>query len=445
MKKLLLALLVAVSHNCNAQIINTIAGTGILSYSGDGGAAIVANLNVPQGLAIDTLGNIYVCDILNHRIRKINELGVISTFAGTGSMGFSGDGGPATAAQLNTPYNITLDRYGNVYVADGDNNRIRKINCSGIISTIAGNGSSGYSGDGGAATIAALFHPSGIVVDSSMTVFFTDARNNRVRKISSSGIITTIAGSGLAGFSGDGGAATAAIIDYPVGIFLDHDHTIYFADYNNSRIRKIDTLGIISTVAGTGSRMYSGDGGAATAAGLNRPWGIASDGSGCIYIADEFNYRVRKISSTGIIQTIAGTGSSGYSGDGGTATAADIGTPIGIAVDNYNNVYFSDGGGGRVRKIFTASATSTISGHNQNALKIFPIPAKGICNIELPEIVDEANIRLMDLTGKVVIAKTNYELGMRKIVLNIENIIPGYYLIAVKCSDKIYSAPVMIE
>ena len=253
MKKLLLALLVAVSHNCNAQIINTIAGTGILSYSGDGGAAIVANLNVPQGLAIDTLGNIYVCDILNHRIRKINELGVISTFAGTGSMGFSGDGGPATAAQLNTPYNITLDRYGNVYVADGDNNRIRKINCSGIISTIAGNGSSGYSGDGGAATIAALFHPSGIVVDSSMTVFFTDARNNRVRKISSSGIITTIAGSGLAGFSGDGGAATAAIIDYPVGIFLDHDHTIYFADYNNSRIRKIDTLGIISTVAGTGS------------------------------------------------------------------------------------------------------------------------------------------------------------------------------------------------
>jgi len=284
-----------------AQIISTIAGNGTQNYSGDGGAATAAELNFPTATAVDAGGNVYIADFDNNRIRAVNIFsGKISTFAGTGSSGFSGDGGPATSAELYLPIGVTVDSYGNLYIADFFNNRVRKvIRSTGKIITIAGNGTSGYSGDGGPATSAELNSPTGVTVDNLGNVYIADFYENRVRKVNAAGIISTFAGNGTAGFSGDGGPATSAELNSPSVVALDGSGNVYIADTHNNRIRIVNSAGTINTFAGNGTAGFSGDGGLATAAEMINPTGVAVDILGNVYIADLDNNRIREVYAGG--------------------------------------------------------------------------------------------------------------------------------------------------
>jgi sugar lactone lactonase YvrE len=284
--------------NVSSGDISTFAGTGIGGSTGDGKPATSAQLGGPTGLALDSSGNLYISEYDGNRIRKIDGVsGNISTIAGTGNFSTSGDGGPATSASLFNPNGLALDSSGNVYVAS-DDAAIRMINVSsGNISRVAGNGNSGFSGDGGSATLAKLYFPHGCAVDSSGNVYIADSANNRVRMVNvSSGIISTVTGNGSQVYSGDGGPAVNATVNYPEGVALDSSGNLYISDFRNNVIRKVDIVsGIISTVAGNGSQGYSGDGGLATSATLHRPTAIAFDSSGNYYIVDEYNYVIRKV------------------------------------------------------------------------------------------------------------------------------------------------------
>ncbi|MFB5761966.1 cadherin-like beta sandwich domain-containing protein [Paenibacillus medicaginis] len=350
------------AHAASSGAISTAAGNGTSGYSGDGGAATTAQLANPTGVATDSSGNLYIADYANNRVRKVDSSGNISTVAGTGSEGYSGDGRAATTAQLNNPFGVAVDNSGNLYIADFNNNRIRKVDSLGNISTVAGTGSEGYSGDGRAATTAQLAGPTGVAVDNSGNLYIADFMNNRIRKVDSSGNISTVAGTGENGYSGDGGAATTAQLSDPQGVAVDSSGNLYIADRGNNRIRKVDSSGNISTVAGTGEWGYSGDGGAATTAQLYYPFDVAVDSSGNLYIADAINQRIRKVDSLGNISTVAGTGEAGYSGDGGAATTAQLNNPFGVAVDNSGNLYIADFNNNRIRKVGLTSSNVNLSG-----------------------------------------------------------------------------------
>jgi sugar lactone lactonase YvrE len=276
--------------------IATIAGNGTAGYSGDGNGANCAELHWPAGVAVDGSGNVYIGDFINQVVRKVTPSGIISTFAGNGIRGYSGDGGAAISAELNAPVGVAVDGSGNVYIVDDNNNRIRKVTvATGIISTIAGNGTGGYNGDGIAATAAELYQPSGVAVDGFGNVYIGDAANERIRKVNTSGIISTFAGDGVPGYNGDGIAATDAKLETPTGVAVDASGNVYIVDDQNLRIRKVNTSGTISTIAGNGTGGYNGDGIAATSAELNSPTGVAVDSSGNVYIADYFNFRIREV------------------------------------------------------------------------------------------------------------------------------------------------------
>ena len=433
--------------------IITIAGTGEFGFSGDGGQAVEAELRNPYGVAVDSAGNVYIADTGNQRIRKVDSTGTITTIAGTGEFGFSGDGGPAAAARLAFPDGVAVDSAGNLYIADTGNRRIRKLTPGGgstppnptgpavtlpgkppaptvsaatpnsltvewmepentgpaitdydvqyreggsggftdaqhegtaltatltglspdtvyevqvrarnatgtgawsesgegrtspqesgegrtspqqTITTIAGTGRFGFSGDGGPAVEAELYNPAGVAVDSAGNVYIADSRTDRIRKVDSTGTITTIAGTGRFGFSGDGGPAVEAELFNPAGVAVDSAGNVYIADSWNQRIRKIDSTGTITTIAGTGEFGFSGDGGQAVEAeDLRNPRGVAVDSAGNVYIADVSDHRIRKVDSTGTITTIAGTGRFGFSGDGGPAVEAELYNPAGTEV-----------------------------------------------------------------------------------------------------------------
>ncbi|HXB13988.1 MAG TPA: hypothetical protein VNZ45_18505, partial [Bacteroidia bacterium] len=348
--------------------INTVAGNGAPGYSGDGGQATASQINGPYGIYGDASGNIYIPDGLNQRVRIVNSGGVINTFAGNGTGAFSGDGGQASSAELNAPSAIIGDAAGNIYIADGSNERIRKVIPSGFINTIAGNGTAGYSGDGGQASAAELNFPAGVAMDASGNMYIADLLNQRIRKISVSGRITTIAGNGVSGFSGDGGQATNAQLANPFGVAVDPAGNIYIADQFNNRIREVSSSGIINTIAGTGVGSYSGDAGQATAATLNRPFDVSLDAAGNIYIADYANNRIRKIDKTGIINTIAGNGAASFSGDGGPATAASLHGPTGISLDASDNLYITDQANARIRELFILCTTTATMGSQSNVL-----------------------------------------------------------------------------
>lgn len=352
-------------------IISTVAGTGSKGYGGDGGPATAAKLNQPYGVNVDSGGNVYIADYGNSRIRKITTDGIINTVAGIGTglgsnSGYSGDGGPATAAQLAGPMAVAIDRSGNLYIADFGNNKVRKITPAGIISTIAGTGSRDYGGDGGLAT-AAMLNPSGIAIDTASNLYIADQANNRIRKITTDGVITTVAGNGTYGGNGDGGLATAAQLGHPYGVAIDSASNLYIADYGNCRIRKVTPAGVISTVVGNGSKGYSGDGGSATAAQISNPYAVAVDSAGSIYIADNENRRIRKVTSDGVIRTVAGTGSSGKRlyGDDGPATEATL-FPYGVFIDSENNLLIADVGGMAIRKVTADGVIRTIAGNGSN-------------------------------------------------------------------------------
>lgn len=343
--------------------ITTVAGTGSAGFSGEGELATDVQINHPADIILDGSGNLYIADFGNHRVRKVDSDNKITTVAGSDYVGYAGDEGAATSAQLNYPQGVALDGAGNLYIADYSNKRLRKVDSGGTITTVAGNGSKGYSDDGGAAMAAQLYYPAGVAVDRLGNLYIASLDNQRIHKVDSSGIITTVAGNGSIGYSDDGGLATAARLNYPLYLGLDGTGNLYFADSDNNRIRKVDSNGVITTVAGTGSRGFSGDGGAATSAQLDIPAGVALDGSGNLYIADHDNHRIRKVAPNGIITTVAGTGSGGYSGDGGMATVAELFYPKGLAADKAGNLYIADSYNNRVRKVDTNGIITTVAGN----------------------------------------------------------------------------------
>ena len=340
-------------------IITTVAGNGNTGFSGDGGPATSASLNQPAGVAVDASQNIFIADRPNERIRKVSASGIITTVAGTGTAGFSGDGGPATSASLGYPASVAVDTSGNLFLADQPHTRSRQVSAAGgIITTVAGNGTTGFSGDGGPATSAFLDSPYGVAVDASGNLFIADYGNNRIRKVSASGIITTVAGNGTTGFSGDGGPATSASFSSPADVAVDSFGNLFIVDLGNNRIREVSASGIITTVAGAGTKGFSGDGGPATSASLNSPFGVAVDASGDLLIGDTLNSRIRKVSTSGIITTVAGNGTQGFSGEGGPATSASLSSPWGVAVDASGNLFIADFQNQRIREVSVSASTT---------------------------------------------------------------------------------------
>ena len=325
--------------------VNPFAGNGLLSRSGDGGPAIGAQLNAPLGVALGpaiSLGSaatVYIADTANNVVRRVAS-DVISTVAGTGTAGSSGDGNPATGAQLSGPQGLAVDSAGNLYIADTQNHRVRKV-AGGAISTVAGSGTAGFGGDGAAAGSAQLNAPFGVAVDAAGNLYIAEFGNNRVRKVSTNGNISTLAGNGVSGYGGDGGQATSAMINGPQGVAVDGSGNVYIADTANNRVRRVAPNGVITTVAGNGAAGFNGDGGSALNAQVGNPVAVAVDSVGNVFIADG-SARVRKLFLSGIITTIAGAGTRGYSGDGGSAPIASLNAPSALAVNAAGAVWVAD-------------------------------------------------------------------------------------------------------
>jgi len=397
---LFISLVVNLSLPGLAQTITTVAGIGQAGYSGDGGAATKARLYYPAGLVVDEEGDVFVADEHNNCIREIGVDGIITTVAGTGAKGYTGDGGPATKATLNQPTSVALDSKGNLYIADYENHCIRKVNKAGIISTFAGSGYDGFYGDGQVVDSADFSSPAGIAIDENDNIYIADQGNNRIRKIIKTGTIKSYAGNGNFGNTGDGHAATSANLSKPVSLAVDAAGNVYFTDAIFSVIRKIDKKGIITRVAGNESPEYSGDGGMATAAGLEMPWGIALDGSGNLYIADQTNARVRKVDKNGFITTCAGTGIAGNSGDGGEAKDTRLTNPGYLAIDFSGNLYISDRGANCIRKVTPSSLKQ-----KKHVYRLLPDPDQDFIEIVRAGDQDiQAEVNITSSTGKLVLS-----------------------------------------
>jgi sugar lactone lactonase YvrE len=361
----------SLSAFAQVDLITTVAGNGTQGFSGDGGLATSAELSAPQRIAVDLSGNLFIADFDVNRIRKVTPTGIISTVAGNGTMGYGGDGGSATSAMLSLPRDVAVDSAGNLFIADTGRSRIRKVTPDGIISTVAGSGNAGYSGDGGPATSAQIKNPDGVAVDSEGNLFIADSGNYRIRKVTPDGIIRTVAGNGNQGFSGDGGSAATAGFD-PIGVALDSEGNLFIADSNNGRVRKVTLDGIISTVAGNGcvpqsgiggysDKCFHGDGGPATSVSLPFLKGIALDSGGNLFIADSYFSRIRKVTPDGVISTIAGGGGCCAVGDGGPATSAQLTYPHGVAVDSEGNLFIADTQNMRIRKVTRISVQMNLT------------------------------------------------------------------------------------
>lgn len=349
-----------------SQTITTACGTGTAGYSGDNGPAANAQVDaIYSQICTDNAGNLYLADNGNNRIRKIAaSTGSITTIAGTGVYGFGGDNGPALSAQFANPDGIAIDNSGNIYVSDFNNNRIRMITSTGSVVTICGNGTASSSGDGGLATLATINGPGHLWLDFAGNLFITEYGGNRIRKIATTGTITTVMGNGTYTNAGDGGLATAATIAGPWEIVGDKTGNIYVASYQGSYIRKIATTGSVTAFAGiNGSPGFSGDNGPALSAQIGGITGLGINDAGDIFLADSANHRIRRVAVNGTITTVAGTGSLGFSGDGGSATAAQIKSPNGSLAFYGCTYYFIDAGNARIRKVVgttpTVSAVST--------------------------------------------------------------------------------------
>jgi sugar lactone lactonase YvrE len=363
--------------------ISAAVGTGTSGFSGDGAAAIDAEVNFPSAIVMDSSGNLYICDEGNYRIRKVDTSGNISTIAGDGTTGNTGDTAAATSAEIGSAAGIAVDSSGNIYFSDPAYQVIRKIATNGTITAFAGTGASGFTGDTTAYTIAynlannittvvvatsaEISTPTGIAVDSKGNVYFSDTGNNRIRRVSvTDSTITTVAGDGTGAYYGDGAGAIYSEINHPTAMVFDSSDNLYFADSLNHRIRKISAAdGTISTVAGFGEPGYAGDGGLAVNALLHYPSSLSVDSTGNLYIADQLNNRVRMVNTSGIISTIGGSGKFGNGGDGGEALDATMYFPCSVAVDPTGNVYLIDNLNDRIRLLtpdVVPSTTDTTTG-----------------------------------------------------------------------------------
>lgn len=450
-----------------AQNIYTYAGKTIWGFYGDGGPAVKAQLYNPTGVAIDAAGNVYIADSQNHRIRKVTPSGTITTIAGTGVAGFSGDSGLAINAKFYYPTDVAVDGAGNVYVADQYNNRIRMINPGGTITTVAGNGQQGFGGDNGPATKAKLNWPRTVAVDGAGNLFIADYYNCRIRKVTSTGTISTYCGTGVYGYNGNYQPRLSAQMSYPWGIDVDAAGNVYFSDCNNCYIRKIDVAGVVSVLAGTGTYGYSGDDDLAVFADLRDPGGLSVTASGVVYftdknsgkvrkvendtikgvagivchmcgtywgdgvnatstylffpydvcvdrstgdfyIADQNNQRIRRVAAgSNTISTIAGGGTGGYAGDGGSALNAEFDYPTGIDIDAAKNVYIADTYNSVIRKIDPTGVVTTIAGNGVAGYSGDNGPATAA------QLNQPYDVKYDQTTGNIYIAdKSNHRIRM---------------------------------
>ncbi len=441
---------VSLSSRLHAQVIITVSGITTEGYEGDGGLASHCQMHWPEAIALNDSNNIFIADADNNVIREIDGSGKIRTVvgsgfeSGTGEGGYGGDGGPASAARLNYPSGVAFDPAGNMYIADRRNSRIRMVNPAGVISTFAGNGTVGYTGDGAAASAAQLDSPTRVACDPSGNVYIADAGNNVIRMVTAAtGNIATIAGNGTAGFGGDGGAATMGILNGAQDMAIDPTGIIYIADYKNSRIRKVDLTGNISTFAGIAYPGYSGDSGMATNANLFEPTGIATDAAGNVYFSDFANARIRKIDAvTNIITTFAGDGIQGYGGDNGPAKAAKIYFPQGLAINSAGGVYICDKGNNRLRYASTTLATPATTA-SFVGLNVFPNPGDGQFTLHISSASDEkVQLILNNLAGqkvKEISANTN-----QNTILDL-NEPPGVYFISAVTAHGTVNSKVFIR
>jgi sugar lactone lactonase YvrE len=422
---------ILLSVNVNAQIIETFAGNGQPGNTGDGGLAIDAKINYPVGGVFDKNGNFYFTSgSVGNSIRKVSPSGIITTIAGNGNSSFSGDGGPAILAALNNPQAVTIDSIGNLYIADAGNNRIRKVDAStGIITTIAGTGVASFSGDNGPASLATIYDPLDLCIDTKGFLYIADAFNFRIRRINLlTGIIITFAGNGNAGYTGDGGLADTSSIGRVIGICTDDAGDLFIAS-ELARLYKVDTNGIFKTIAGNGIFGSSGDGGYAINAQVN-PCKVTLDRFGNIFIADRSYNRIRKIDTLDMISTVVGDGNAGYSGDGGPANIAEINVPAGLVTDTCGNLYFADANNFRVRMVaFNPNCIlpERINDHNEKIkIGVYPNPALQELCISSSNAVKE--MRILNTIGQVLITQRNYS---TKAVIDVSALGTGIYFIKV--------------
>lgn len=350
-------------------VISTVAGVGIPGYGADGVPAVQAMVPSPAGVAVDASGSLYIADSL-HRVRRISPAGVIETKAGKGFASFSGDGGPAASAQIFNPQGVAVNVNGELFIADQANERIRKVTADGRIHTIAGAGIRFFGGDGGAAVWAYLAAPSAVAADIAGNLFIVDTGNNRIRKVAADGTITTVAGGGAEGFAGDGGPSVMAALRGPQSVAVDSAGNLYIADTGNNRIRKVTIDGNIQTVAGSGAAGFAGDGGPATSAAFDTPQSVVLDMAGNLFVADRFNHRIRRVTPSGVVTTVAGNGTAGFAGDGGPAESAMLFGPGSVAVDGSGNLFIADTGNGRIRRVSSAGVIDTIAEIQSNNLTV---------------------------------------------------------------------------
>jgi hypothetical protein len=442
------------SLQVSAQYITTFAGVGTAGYSGDGTPCFEAQLNHPTGIATYGYVTQYIADEANHVIRKVDNLHNISTFAGSVAGTTDCNNCNANAAKLISPYGIAVDGFNNVYIADFGANVVRKVNTSGIILTVAGTGTAGYTGDGGPALSATLDHPYAVALDVAGNLYISDAQNNVIRKVDGTGKITTFAGTGYGAglttghgdYTGDGGPATAARLNFPEGLGTDKFGNLFIADVSNNVIRKVDANKNITTCVGSGVAGYTGDGGAAKSARLNFPSGVAADGLGNIYIADQGNNAIRKVTIGGVISTIAGTFTAGYFGDGALAVNAQLNHPAGITVDGNGLVYFADYGNSVIRLIGPASIVNAVQPvHNAVAdVKVYPNPSNGSFTVEIPQTGNAATITVTDMVGRIIQTKTIEGTIAQQVNFNLSNIPSGNYILKINSGDLTFRDKIVI-
>jgi len=428
------------------QTISTIAGNGVAALAGNGGLADTCSLHMPEGVAFDKNGNLFIADESNSCIRKVDHVtSIITNYAGTGTAGFSGDTGPASAAKLSTCSAIAFDTAGNLYIADYGNQRVRKVTPTGYISTVAGNGSIGFYGDGFAATNAKLYSPDGVALDNTGNLYIVDAQNHCIRKVDLSGNISTIAGTGgVSGFFGDGGPATAALLNRPEGIAIDKYNNIYVADFFNNRIRKIDAGGTITTFAGNGSTAYAGEGVIAAASSISSPSGVGVDTLGNVYFGEYTNERIRKVNTSGYMVTVAGSGTIGFSGDGGPATAAKLNGPTAVTANVYGEIVFSDMMNNRIRAISTLGTTFVNEITDLSSLRIFPNPTKGFLYVNADlSIYRNIHVVVYNSLGQPVLKKDNLELTGNNELLDLSKYPAGLYFVQLSTSGVIKTEKIL--